>query len=96
MTPTLICPACGVNNLATKTHCLNCSAVLPSGPVEKGPQFHCPFCGSAKLPKRKSEISTKGWVICLVLLILCFPLCWLGLFIKEESKFCRDCNMRLA
>jgi hypothetical protein len=58
--------------------------------------FRCPFCHSNVPPEVKSKISTAGWVIFVVLLIACFPLCIIGLFIKEDYRVCRSCGIKLG
>ena len=57
--------------------------------------FCCPFCKSNLAPKVKRKISTGGWVTFAALLILCFPLCIIGLFIKDEYRVCRSCGIKL-
>jgi hypothetical protein len=57
--------------------------------------FNCPFCKSNLAPKVKRKISTGGWVTFSALLILCFPLCIIGLFIKDEYHVCRSCGIKL-
>jgi hypothetical protein len=57
--------------------------------------FRCPFCNSNLAPKVKRKISTGGWATFAALLIFCFPLCIIGLFIKDEYRVCRSCGVRL-
>ena len=57
--------------------------------------FRCPFCQSNLAPKVKRKISTAGWVTFTSLLIFCFPLCIIGLFIKDEYRVCRSCGIKL-
>jgi DNA-directed RNA polymerase subunit M/transcription elongation factor TFIIS len=57
--------------------------------------FRCPFCQSNLAPKVKRKISTAGWMTFAWLLILCFPLCIIGLFIKDEYHVCRGCGIKL-
>jgi ssDNA-binding Zn-finger/Zn-ribbon topoisomerase 1 len=57
--------------------------------------FCCPFCKSILAPKVKRKISTGGWMTFVALLIFCFPLCFIGLFIKEEYRVCRSCGIKL-
>ena len=36
-----------------------------------------------------------GWVVFIVLLLILFwPLCWLGFFVKETWEVCRECGWR--
>src|SRR2546425_588926 len=45
--------------------------------------FRCPYCNTSALPTTRSQISTAGWVtFVLLLVLLCWPLCWIGLLIK--------------
>jgi DNA-directed RNA polymerase subunit RPC12/RpoP len=58
--------------------------------------FECPYCGCDSPPARRSEVSATGWVILVVMLLFCFPLFFIGLFIKDEYRVCRDCGTRLG
>ena len=42
------------------------------------------------------RISTAGWITFAVLLVLFFPLFWIGLLIKEDVRVCQVCNSRFA
>jgi DNA-directed RNA polymerase subunit RPC12/RpoP len=55
----------------------------------------CPFCGFIGLPDVKSTTSTVGWVLFAFLLLSCFPLCFLGLFVTNDSLVCRECGSEL-
>jgi predicted RNA-binding Zn-ribbon protein involved in translation (DUF1610 family) len=55
------------------------------------PGFSCPRCGSLALPQVKERISTSGVVAFIVLLVICFPLCWIGLLVKEQYRVCSSC-----
>jgi hypothetical protein len=58
--------------------------------------FCCPFCQTHRPPEVNSKISAAGWVIFVVLLICCFPACFIGLFIKEDYRVCSQCGIRLG
>ncbi|HEV3258465.1 MAG TPA: LITAF-like zinc ribbon domain-containing protein [Gemmataceae bacterium] len=58
--------------------------------------FRCPFCGSRHPPTFRPVISTAGWVVFVVLLIFCLPLCVIGLFIKADQRVCSDCGIELG
>jgi LITAF-like zinc ribbon domain len=59
--------------------------------------FHCPFCNTTTAPRIESKTSAAGWVFFWVLLLfLCLPLCWIGLFIKDEYKVCSACGVKLG
>lgn len=57
--------------------------------------LECPYCGTDEPPVVREEISQTGWILFAILLIVFFPLCFLGLFMKERVQFCRDCGARL-
>jgi predicted RNA-binding Zn-ribbon protein involved in translation (DUF1610 family) len=57
--------------------------------------YRCPNCMSQFLPRIEKRISTGGWITFALLLVLFFPLFWIGLLIKEEVHVCPSCNMRL-
>jgi RNA polymerase subunit RPABC4/transcription elongation factor Spt4 len=63
----------------------------PYSPVQP---FHCRNCGSTYLPRIERRISTAGWVTFAVLLVVFFPLFWIGLLIKEDVRVCQVCNSR--
>ena len=57
--------------------------------------YRCPNCMSQFLPKIEKRISTTGWIVFAVLLVVFFPLFWIGLLIKEDVHVCPSCNTRL-
>lgn len=58
--------------------------------------YHCPRCGSQAYPRVQKQISTGGWIVFAVLLITFFPLFWIGFLIKEETRVCPVCNMKIS
>lgn len=58
--------------------------------------YRCPHCMSQFLPRVEKRISTAGWVTFAVLLVFFFPLFWIGLLIKEETRTCPSCNMTVG
>lgn len=60
----------------------------------------CPFCGYQGPPVfSKRKLSTGGWVLFAVLLVCCFPICWLPFVIdgcKEDEWMCPSCHIRRA
>jgi DNA-directed RNA polymerase subunit RPC12/RpoP len=58
--------------------------------------FRCPYCNSDAPPYMKSKTSTTGWVVFCVLLLGCFPLSVIGLFITESHRECSDCGVRIG
>jgi predicted Zn finger-like uncharacterized protein len=65
-------------------------------PREQGIGFRCPFCQSTYPPEVKRRISTAGWITFAVLLLACFPLSLIGLFIKEDYRVCSSCRIKLG
>jgi DNA-directed RNA polymerase subunit M/transcription elongation factor TFIIS len=61
----------------------------------KGRKFRCRECGSTRRPEIKSETSQSGWTTFIILLIVFWPLCFIGLMQKEEYEVCYDCGARL-
>jgi RNA polymerase subunit RPABC4/transcription elongation factor Spt4 len=57
--------------------------------------YRCPNCMSQFLPRIERRISTTGWIVFGVLLVVFFPLFWVGLLIKEDTQVCPSCNARL-
>ena len=58
--------------------------------------FRCPHCHSTAPPVVARRIGTAGWVVFFALLIACFPLCFIGLFIREEYRMCSWCRGAIA
>lgn len=48
------------------------------------------------MPLEREKISTVGWVLFAVLLIVCLPLCFIGLLQKEKYRVCGRCNHYLG
>ncbi|MDT7541911.1 MAG: hypothetical protein QOE33_1815 [Acidobacteriota bacterium] len=89
----------------TPTHDWASSAPLPSTQIYAAPQpavaaqaenFRCPYCQTNALPVVARRISTGGWIVFAALIIACLPLCFLGLFIKEEYRMCSWCRASLS
>ncbi|MCA1816647.1 MAG: LITAF-like zinc ribbon domain-containing protein [Acidobacteria bacterium] len=89
----------------TPTHGWASSAPLPPQPpvvAQPAPSpavapadFRCPYCHTNAPPVVSTRISTGGWIVFAALLIACFPLCFIGLFIKEEYRRCSWCHAPL-
>ncbi len=60
-----------------------------SGPI------HCENCGGQYMPRIERRISSAGWITFAILLIVFFPLFWIGLLIKEEVAVCQVCDSRI-
>ena len=58
----------------------------------------CPYCQHEGAPMISQRISAAGWVVFVVLLIFCIPLCWLPFVIdafKEDERSCASCGEEL-
>ncbi len=60
------------------------------------PTYSCPFCRSPYPPLLSQRISTGGWVTFAILLIIFFPLCWIGFLMKATYQYCGQCQARLS
>jgi hypothetical protein len=58
-------------------------------------QYKCPYCGTNRPPYSTEQISTGGWIVFAVMLLVCFPLFWVGLLMKETHQTCSQCRIRL-
>lgn len=62
-------------------------------------QLKCSFCGYEGVPTKRKVLSNAGWVSLGLLLLCCFPLCWLPLMadgLKKEVLVCSSCGRRLT
>ena len=46
-------------------------------------------------PRLERRISTTGWVLFAVFLVVFFPLFWIGLLVKEDVWICPSCMRRI-
>jgi hypothetical protein len=58
-------------------------------------RIRCPFCRKKGEPYVREQISMAGWIVFAVVLFFFFPLCWIGLLMKEKARYCRRCHSRL-
>jgi hypothetical protein len=73
---------------------------IPQPIVQQPPQYtavayRCPRCSNGQMPRYERKVSNAGWIVFAVLLVVFFPLFWIGLLIKEPVPFCSVCNLRL-
>jgi uncharacterized Zn-finger protein len=64
--------------------------------IRLGPVLQCPYCHTQAPVRIDSKISTAGWVIFAVVLVFFFPLCWIGLLIKEDYRACSYCGAKFG
>jgi DNA-directed RNA polymerase subunit RPC12/RpoP len=90
--------------------CADCGSLLCSAacyrehrhhahaPRRKSPRrdIECTRCGSTERPYATTHITEAGWITFAILLVLFFPLCWIGLLITETRWKCADCGARLT
>jgi hypothetical protein len=57
--------------------------------------FRCPYCDSPERPIVRRQVSGAGWAVFVLLLIFTIIFCFIGLFIQEDVRYCRDCGARL-
>ena len=69
-------------------------AYRPLNPM--GQPYLCPQCMNRYPPRIERRISTTGWIVFAVLLVVFFPLFWIGLLMKEDVWVCQACNARMA
>jgi hypothetical protein len=100
------CPKCGA---PTSAQPAAPAAALPPGATYTAqpavvvnvatPVFTCPFCHFQGPPIVERKLSSNGWVVFVLLLVFCLPLCWLPFVIdgcKEDTRKCPSCGMRLS
>lgn len=58
--------------------------------------YRCPRCGTQNLPHIERKISPAGWIVFVVLLVVFFPLFWIGFFLKEDVRVCPVCNLKVG
>lgn len=58
--------------------------------------YLCPHCMNRFPLRFERRISTTGWIVFAVLLVVFFPLFWIGLLIKEDVWVCQACHARIA
>ena len=61
--------------------------------------FQCPYCSHEGQPVFvEKRMSSNGWIVFVILLCFCLPLCWLPFFIdalQEEVRLCVNCRARI-
>jgi hypothetical protein len=58
--------------------------------------FICPYCHTDEIPTTREEYGATTWIVFVILLLFCFPLCVIALFITQSYRVCSQCGMRLG
>jgi len=61
--------------------------------------IRCPFCNHEGPPTITKGISGGGWVLFIILLLFCIPLCWLPFVMdgcKDETRKCSSCGSKIG
>jgi lipopolysaccharide-induced tumor necrosis factor-alpha factor len=58
--------------------------------------FRCPYCRSREEPHVSNQISAAGWVVFVIMVLFCLPLCFIGLLMTEETRTCYDCGRQVS
>jgi RNA polymerase subunit RPABC4/transcription elongation factor Spt4 len=61
-----------------------------------GYNYRCPNCGTNAHPRIEEKISQGGWIVFAILLVVFFPLFWVGLLMKEKYQVCPVCRVQFA
>ena len=59
---------------------------------QPGGSFVCPYCCEQAAPILEKQVSSDGWMVFGILLVCFFPLCWIGLLMREEIPTCSQCG----
>ena len=54
--------------------------------------LQCRMCGYVGQPTMVERVSVAGWIVFSFLLLLCLPLFWIGLLIKDRRSLCPRCG----
>jgi ribosomal protein L37E len=57
------------------------------------PIWQCRACGFQGQAMVREKVSVAGWVVFGLLLLVCLPLCFLGLFMKDKTAVCPRCGV---
>jgi hypothetical protein len=90
------CPDCGA--LFCSAACYREHRYYAHAPKRKKRRprnVECDRCGSTARPFYTDVISEGGWITFAILLVVFFPICWIGLLQTETRVTCADCGARL-
>lgn len=71
------------------------NAIPPIYQGNASSSFSCPYCHSRQPPIWKSEVSTAGWITCVILAFTTCFFFWVGLLIRDKYTICSSCKARL-
>jgi hypothetical protein len=69
---------------------------VPVGYAQPVIGFQCPNCRTNIQPLARERVSQTGWIVLAVLIIVCAPLFWIGLLMKEPYRVCSQCGHTLS
>ncbi len=58
--------------------------------------YRCPRCGTSATPIIKKKVSSGGWIVFVAMLLLCFPLFFIGLLMREDYCVCPACLAQIG
>jgi hypothetical protein len=71
-------------------------------PVEQGPDttdrstgFICPYCDNPSVVVQKTKMSNTGIILLVILVVLFWPLFWIGFLIRDRYNICSVCGRML-
>lgn len=59
----------------------------------------CPYCKYTGPTVTSTKITDMGWIVFIILLLVCFPLCWLPFVmdgLKTQQHKCASCGIALG
>jgi hypothetical protein len=106
------CPQCKTLNDDARKWCESCAKVFGADvetveptpeieidihpPLETKKRVTCPFCHVSGQVYTTSRVTTGGVIVCIALLVLCFPLFWVPLLtMTERHAYCGACSLRI-
>lgn len=63
-------------------------------PMQGPPPWTCRACGLQGQAMVQEKVSLAGWIVFALLLFVCFPLCFVGLFMKDKIAVCPRCRVQ--
>jgi len=98
----MYCQRCRATIPDNATFCSFCGAAVQriqsvAAPPYAG--FMCPFCRTQNPPFVSQQVSSGGWVLFVILVLFCLPLCWLPFVLdgcKEEARKCSVCGAKVG